>query len=40
MKNKLFCFMATVFLLLASVTSASACFISQYQPEVPETLRK
>ncbi len=30
----------TLLLLLANVASASACIISHYQPEVPETLRK
>lgn len=43
MKNigyRLFGFMVAALLFLASVTSASACLISHYQPEVPESLRK
>ncbi|MDF9407920.1 cyclic lactone autoinducer peptide [Pelotomaculum isophthalicicum JI] len=40
MKHKLFAFAVTVLLLLASITSASACGIGSYQPEVPESLRR
>jgi cyclic lactone autoinducer peptide len=40
MKYKLFGFMVTLLLLLANITSASACSISQYQPAVPESLRR
>jgi hypothetical protein len=43
MKNimsRLFVFTVTVLLFLASVTAASACVVSHYQPEVPESLRK
>ncbi|WP_347488780.1 cyclic lactone autoinducer peptide [Desulfoscipio sp. XC116] len=39
-KSKLFVFAVTALLFLANVTAASACAISQYQPEVPETLRR
>lgn len=40
MKYKLFGLLATVLLVLANITSASACGLSSYQPEVPESLRK
>jgi len=40
MKHKLFAFGVTVLLLLASITSASACTGGAYQPEVPESLRR
>ncbi|NPV72789.1 MAG: cyclic lactone autoinducer peptide [Pelotomaculum sp.] len=40
MKYKLIGFLATLLLLLANLTSASACSLSQYQPEVPESLRR
>lgn len=41
-KSKLFVFAVTALLFLAHVTAtaASACIITSYQPEVPETLRK
>ncbi len=37
---KLFVFMTTALLFLASVTAASSCAISHFQPEVPKSLRK
>lgn len=37
---RLVIFAATTLLLLANVFAASACGFSQYQPEVPESLRK
>ncbi|AGL00486.1 cyclic lactone autoinducer peptide [Desulfoscipio gibsoniae] len=37
---RLFVFMVSVLLFLASVTAAGACAMSHYQPEVPEALRK
>lgn len=40
MKYKIFGFLAATLLLLANVTSAWACLISAYQPEVPQSLRK
>lgn len=40
MKYKLFGLLAAILLLLANVTSAWACLVSTYQPEVPESLRK
>ncbi|MDD3653684.1 MAG: cyclic lactone autoinducer peptide [Desulfotomaculaceae bacterium] len=40
MKYKIFSLLATLLLLLANVTSAWACLISTYQPEVPQSLRK
>jgi len=40
MKHKLFAFAVTLLLLLANITSASACASGQYQPEVPESLRR
>lgn len=40
MRFKLFGFLVTLLLLLANVASASACAISHYQPEVPESLRR
>ncbi|OPY58198.1 MAG: hypothetical protein A4E55_01093 [Pelotomaculum sp. PtaU1.Bin035] len=40
MKYKLFGFAVTLLLLLANITSASACFAGHYQPEVPESLRR
>lgn len=43
MKNimaRLFVFTVTALLFLASVTAASACWVSAYQPKVPELLRK
>lgn len=33
-------FGTTALLLLANVFAASACAIGQYQPEVPESLRR
>lgn len=33
-------FLAGMLLLIASVASASACTFGQYQPEVPESLRR
>ncbi|SFG93459.1 cyclic lactone autoinducer peptide [Desulfotomaculum arcticum] len=38
--SKLIIFTVTTLLFLASVTAASACLISHYQPVVPEALRK
>lgn len=38
--SRFFIFTVTTLLFLASVTAASACNISHYQPEVPGTLRK
>lgn len=38
--SRLFVFAVTALLFLASVTAASACLFTQYQPKVPETLRK
>lgn len=38
--SRLLVFAVTALLFLASVTAASACLFSVYQPEVPETLRK
>jgi len=40
MKYKLFSLLVSILLFLASASSASACWISKYQPEVPEALRK
>jgi cyclic lactone autoinducer peptide len=40
MRRFLFVFLATALLFLAQVTAASACIISHYQPEVPESLRR
>jgi cyclic lactone autoinducer peptide len=37
---RLFGVLVTTLLFLATVTSASACLISHYQPEVPNSLRK
>lgn len=33
-------FAATTLLFLANIAAASACWCSQYQPEVPESLRR
>ncbi|SFQ98987.1 cyclic lactone autoinducer peptide [Desulfoscipio geothermicus] len=38
--SRFFIFTVTTLLFLASVTAASACYFSSYQPEVPEALRK
>jgi cyclic lactone autoinducer peptide len=40
MKYRIFGFMVTLLLLLANIASASTCSISQYQPAVPESLRR
>lgn len=40
MKKLLFIFAVNVLLFLASITAASACLYSAYQPEVPESLRR
>ncbi|MEW6275591.1 MAG: cyclic lactone autoinducer peptide [Bacillota bacterium] len=40
MKKILLIFGITVLMFLAHVTAASACLISAYQPEVPDSLRK
>jgi cyclic lactone autoinducer peptide len=37
---RLIIFAATTLLLLANVFAASACGVSQYQPEVPDSLRR
>lgn len=37
---RLFVFAATTLLFLANILSASACNLGQYQPEVPESLRR
>ncbi len=37
---RLIVFSATTLLLLANVFAASACGVGQYQPEVPESLRR
>jgi cyclic lactone autoinducer peptide len=37
---RLIVFAATSLLLLANVAAASACAISWYQPEVPDSLRR
>jgi cyclic lactone autoinducer peptide len=36
----LFGFLVATLLFLANVTSASACLIAHYQPEIPKSLRK
>ena len=38
--NKLLLLAVTVMTFLAGIASASACSFGQYQPEVPESLRK
>ncbi|GBF32172.1 hypothetical protein DCCM_0363 [Desulfocucumis palustris] len=38
--SKVFLFTVTVLLFLASITAASACAFTHYQPELPESLRK
>lgn len=38
--NKLLLLAVTVMTFLAGIASASACGFGQYQPEVPESLRK
>jgi len=38
--SRLFVFAVTTLLFLASVTAASACWYSSYQPKVPEVLRR
>lgn len=38
--SQFFIFTVTALLFLASVTAASACLYSHYQPEVPKALRK
>ncbi|TEB14709.1 hypothetical protein Psfp_02672 [Pelotomaculum sp. FP] len=38
--NRLFFLAVTVMTFLAVIASASACGSIQYQPEVPESLRK
>jgi len=40
MKYRLLGFVVTLLLLLANIASASACLGGQYQPEVPESLRR
>ncbi len=40
MKKILLVFTVTVLMFLAHVTAASACLISIYQPEVPNSLRR
>jgi cyclic lactone autoinducer peptide len=38
--NKILLLAVTVMTFLAGIASASACGLAQYQPEVPESLRK
>ncbi|OPY55851.1 MAG: hypothetical protein A4E55_02439 [Pelotomaculum sp. PtaU1.Bin035] len=38
--KKLIPFCASLLLLIANVASASACTFGQYQPEVPQSLRR
>ncbi len=40
MRYRLFGFFTAVLLLLANITSASACSISVYQPKVPDSLKR
>lgn len=37
---RLFVFTVTALLFLANILSASACTFGQYQPEMPESLRR
>ena len=37
---KLFMLAVSLLLLLANIASASACGVAQYQPEIPQVLRK
>lgn len=40
MKKTLFVVLASTLMLLATVSSAFACFFWGYQPEVPKSLQK
>ncbi|MFZ5643788.1 MAG: AgrD family cyclic lactone autoinducer peptide [Bacillota bacterium] len=40
LRSRLFLLAVSALTLFASVVSASACAVSQYQTEVPEMLRK